>query len=98
MAKVAAAAGAAPKKVVKKGKFFSLFIWFHELKFGQSVHLIEDNIFDASALTKVMKFFFNLPKIKTSFFYDFYELLINQFSFSRSQKSCKQESRQEGRP
>jgi hypothetical protein len=84
MAKVAAAAGAAPKKVVKKGKFFSFSILFHGLKLGQSVHLIDDNIFDAYALAKVIYFFFNLPKNKTSFFYDFFELLINQFFFSRS--------------
>jgi hypothetical protein len=77
MAKVAAAAGAAPKKVVKKGKFFSFHISFHGLKLGQSVYLIEGNIFDASALAKVMRYVFNLAKIKTSFLYDFYELLIN---------------------
>jgi hypothetical protein len=77
MAKVAAAAGAAPKKVVKKGKFFSFNISFHGPKLGQSVYLIEGNIFDASALVKVIQFVFNLPKIKTSFLDDFYELLIN---------------------
>lgn len=54
MAKVAAAAGAAPKKVAKKGKFFSFSISFYGLKLGQCVHLIEGNIFDASALAKVM--------------------------------------------
>ena len=54
MAKVSAAAGAAPKKVAKKGKFFSLNISFHGLKLGQSVYLIEDNIIDASALAKLM--------------------------------------------
>ena len=77
MAKVAPAAGSAPKKVVKKGKFFSFSISFHGLKLCQSVYLIDGNIFDACALAKVMRFVFNLPKNKTSFFYDFYELLIN---------------------
>jgi len=50
MAKVAAAAGAAPKKVAKKGKFFSFRISFHGLKLGQRVNLIEGYILDASAL------------------------------------------------
>jgi len=60
MAKVAAAAGAAPKKVVKKGKFFSFSISLQSLKLGQSVHLIKLNNFDASALAKVIQVVYNL--------------------------------------